>query len=263
MLEVRMKRLLGSRVFWGTVIVYAGIMVAGAYGDLVVARANFMSVLYLYNVTTTVGIASVLIPAITIIPFAFFYVEELEKKSVYYHLIRSSKRSYYLSNIAAAFFSSVLVTVFALLLFVLVCLAFGAVFEPDEILQNHFEGSVFAAWLEEGHLIPVLLSRLLAFVAYVSPWGLLCLVISVFSKNKYVIIAFPFILELAVRYTLAVLPLPLPKLDPYLTISLGSWVLRMPYGGIFYSLGYNGVWIAVFSVFYYVMSRRRYHREGI
>lgn len=254
-----MKRLLGSGVFWGTVVLFAVIMIAGVYGDLIIARGNSMSVLYMFVVTTAIGIAHVLVAIITIIPFAFFYVEELEKKAVYYNLIRCSKRSYYLSNIATAFFSSVLVTVFALLLFVLVCLAFGAGFDPSRMIY-YYEGTVYAPWMEDGHIIPVLLIEFLSFVAYSSPWGLLCLVISIFSKNKYVIIAFPFILHIAVSYGLQSSPLSI--LDPGLTLLKGS-VLRMPCGGIFYALGYHGVWIAVFSVFYYVMSRRRYRHEGI
>lgn len=255
-----MKRLLGSRVFWGTVIAFAGIMIAGAYEDLIVAGANSSPVLYLFLVTSSIGIAHALVAIITIIPFAFFYVEELEKKAVYYSLIRSSKRSYYLSNIAAAFFSSVLVTVFALLFFVLVCLIFGAGFDPNLSVMYYYEDTVYAPLLEDGHMIPVLLIEFLSFVAYSSPWGLLCLVISIFSKNKYVIIAFPFILDIAVSYGLQSSPLSI--LDPGLTLLKGP-ILRMPCGGIFYALGYHGGWIAVFSVFYYVMSRRRYRCEGI
>ena len=264
MLGVRMKHLLVSRVFWAAVVLFAGIMIAGVYEDLLAARANAFSVLYLYMVTTSVGIAHVLTAAVPTIPFAFFYVEELEKKAVYYNLIRCSKRSYYLSNIAAAVLSSVLVTVFALLVFVLVCLAFGAGFENGGSLgglMSVYGVSVFGEWLEDGRLIHVLLINLLAFVAYSSPWGLLCLVISIFSKNKYVVISFPFIFHIAASYILQ--SSPLARFDPALTLLKGLFVLGMPYGGIFYALGYHGVFITVFSVCYYVMSRRRYRREGI
>lgn len=263
MLRVRMKRLLGSCVFWGAVVLFAGIMIAGAYEELMAAKANSLSVLSLYEVTSTIGIVHLLVAIVPIIPFAFFYVEELEKKAVYYNVIRCSKRSYYMSNIAAAVISSVLVTVFALLLFVLVCLAFGAVFEAGGSLgslMTFYEGTVYVPWLEDGRLIYVLLIKLLAFVAYSSPWGLLCLVISIFSKNKYAIIAFPFIFHIGGSYILQLSPLA--KLDPGLT-PLKGWVRRMPHGGIFYAMGYHLVLIAVFSVCYYVMSRRRYRREGI
>lgn len=256
-----MKRLLGSRVFWIAVVMYAAIMAAGVYGDMEHAGANSTSVLYLFVVTSSLGIAHVLVSIVPIIPFAFFYVEELDKKAVYYHLIRSSKRSYYCSNIAAAFLSSVLVTVFALLLFILVCMVFGAsLFACGDSMMSYFEGTVYAQWLENGRAIPVLLIKLLAFVAYASPWGLLCLVISIYSKNKYVIVAFPFICSIAVSYLLQISPLSI--LDPGLTLLKGS-ILKMPSGGIFYALGYHLVWITVSSVFYYVMSRRRFRREGI
>ena len=262
MLGVRMKRLLGSRVFWGAVVLFAAIMVAGAYEDLPHAGVNSSSVLYLYMVTTSVGIAHALVAIVPIIPFAFFYVEELEKKAAYYNLIRCSKRSYYWSNIAAAVLSSVLVAVFALLLFTLVCLAFGAGLKTsDSVMGVYGISPVFAKWLEDGRLIYVLLVNFLAFVAYASPWGLLCLLVSIFSKNKYVIIAFPFIFNIAVSYILQ--SSPLAQFDPSLTLLKGLFVLGMPYGGIFYALGYHAVFITIFSVGYYVMSRRRYHHGGI
>ena len=262
MLRVRMKRLLSSRVFWGAVVLFAGIMVAGTYEDLLNARRWDLSVLYLYMVTTSVGIAHALIAIVPIIPFAFFYVEELEKKAGYYNLIRCSKRSYYLSNIAAAVLSATLVAVFAVLIFALVCLAFGAGLEPSDSERYIYGISpVFAKWLDDGRLIYVLLVNFLAFVAYASPWGLLCLLVSIFSKNKYVIIAFPFIFNIMVSYSLQ--GSPLDRFDPRLTLLKGQFVLGLPYGGIFYALGYHAVFITIFSVCYYVMSRRRYHHGGI
>ena len=261
MLGVRMKRLLGSRVFWGAVVLFAAIMVAGAYEDLPHARVNSSSVLYLYMVSTSIGIAHALVAIVPIIPFAFFYVEELEKKAVYYNLIRCSKRSYYWSNIVAAVLSSVLVTVFALLLFTLVCLAFGAGLETGQSVMSHYGTSpFFRECLEDGRLIYVMLINFLAFVAYSAPWGLLCLLISIFSKNKYVIVAFPFIFKIAVSYLLQG---SLDRFDPSLTILKSQFVLSMPYGGIFYALGYHAVFITLFSVCYYVLSRRRYRHGGI
>ncbi len=260
MFRVRMKQLLGSGVFWGTVLPFAVIMVAGAYTDLPAARVNSSSVLYLYLVTSTVGIAHVLVPVVTILPFAFFYVEEMEKKAVYYNLIRSSKRAYYGSNIAAAVLSSMLVSAFGLLIFVLVCLGYGAVFGYSDAVLSFFEGSIYGDWLTDGRHVWVLLVKLLAFVVLSAPWGVLCLAVSVFSRNKYVILAAPFLIEWAVSVVLQMLGLWL--LDPGMTLLNGPG-LRLPFGGIPYSLGYNGALVAILSTFYYVMSKRRYRREGI
>lgn len=255
-----MKRLLGSGVFWGTVLLFAAIMVAGAYSDLPSARAESSSVLYLYLVTSTVGVAHVLVPVVTILPFAFFYVEEMEKKAVYYNLIRCSKRAYYGSNIAVAALSSMLVSVMALLIFVLVCLAYGAGFGFSEAMASFFEGSIYAVWLKNGGSGWVLLVKLLVFTAFSAPWGLLCLAVSVFSKNKYVILAAPFLIARGAAIVLQMLGLWL--MDPGMTL-LNGISLRLPYGGIPYALGYNGALVAALSVFYYVMSKRRYRHEGI
>ena len=255
-----MKQLLGSGVFWGTVLLFAVIMVAGAYSDLPAARANSLPVLYLYLVTSTVGIAHVLVPVVTILPFAFFYVEEMEKKAVYYKLIRCSKRAYYGSNIAVAVLSPILVSALALLDFVLVCLGYGAGFGYSNGMVSFFEGSMYADWLLDGRHVWVLLVKLLAFVARSAPWGLLCLAASVFSKNKFVILAAPFLIERSVSLVIQMLGLWL--LDPGMPLLDGP-SLRLPWGGIPYALCYNGILVAALSAFYYVMSKRRYCHEGI
>lgn len=261
MFGVRMKRLLGSGVFWGTVFLFAGIMVAGAYGDLQGARVNSHPVLYLYLVTSDAGMTAVLIPVLTMIPFAFFYVEELEKKAVYYNLIRCSKGAYYGSNIAAALLSSALVSGFALMIFILVCLLYGAGFTNSGGVMSAFVGSIYEAWLKEGGMIWVLLVKLLALVTSSMPWSVLCLLVSVYTKNKYVILAAPFLITRLVSAVVSATPLYL--LSPSMpTLPTGN-VIRLPDGGILYMLVYNGVFIAVLSVLYYVMSKRRYHREGI
>lgn len=258
--SVRMKQLLGSGVFWGTVLLFAVIMVAGTYTDLPAVRANSSSVLYLYLVTSTVGIAHVLVPVITILPFTFFYVEEMEKKEVYYNLIRCSRRAYYSSNIAVAVLSSMLVSGLALLIFVLVCLGYGAVFGYSDAELSFFEGSIYVGWLRDGRHVWVLLVKLLAFVTYSAPWGLLCLAVSVFSKNKYVILAAPFLIEWSVSLVLQMLGVW--QLEPGMTLLAGPYI-RLPWGGIPYALGYQGILVAALSAFYYGMSKRRYRREGI
>lgn len=261
MLGVKLKRVLGSRVFWASVILYAVIMILGVQEDLPRARDNSVSVLYFYLVTTSVGITHVLISVITILPFVFFYVEELEKKSEYYNLIRSSKKEYYLANVFTAIISSVLVSALALLLFCMVCLAFGANFHVDPSVGSYYEGMFFGPWMENDRLIPVLLVHMLVFLAASTPWGVLCMAISIFSKNKYVIIAFPFILRTAANLITDLTALHM--LSPGVMLLKGSVILRMPYGGFFYALGYHMVFVAAFSIFYYAMSKRRFRHEGI
>ncbi|MCI8896051.1 MAG: hypothetical protein HFI42_07710 [Lachnospiraceae bacterium] len=209
MFGIRMKRILGSRVFWGTVVLYAAIMVAGAWEDLLAARDNpSVSLPYLYVVTTTVGIAHVLIPIVTLIPFAFFYVEELEKKSIYYNLIRCSKRSYYLSNAFAAILSCVLVFAGALCLYLLAGVACGAGFYHGAGLLSCYEGSCFEPWFYTEQLWRLLAVNILLFLTASVPWGLLCLAVSILSKNKYIVIAFPFILEQLFSYGVYRSPVP-------------------------------------------------------
>jgi|GEM_PF-6437577 len=260
MLRTNLKKVIGSFVFWITIILFAGSMVFGVYGDLQNARDNSMSVLYCYLVTNSVGISHVLIPVMTIVPFTFFYVDELDKKSVYYNLIRCSKRKYYLANILTVIISAALVSALAILVFVIVCFGFGANLKVTEVIIEYYADTFFMSWVERGMLVEILLVQICSFVLYSIPCGLLSLAISILSKNKYVIIASPFILDMAISYGTEILSIH--WLNPGLMLLKGP-MLQKPFGGLLYAIGYHMVLILILSIFYYGMSKRRFLREGI
>jgi len=247
-------------VFWGAVILLAGSMVLGAYPDLKMAQDNSISVLYCYLVTSSVGISHVLIPIVSIIPFTYFYVDELDKKAVYYSLIRCNKKTYYRSNVLTAIISSVLLVTLAVLIFVMICLAFGANTQTDSVLEGYYSGTFFQSWIEQGLSMRILLIHICAFVMFSIPWSLLSLVTSILSKNKYIIIASPFILFMAVSYATEMSSADL--LNPGLMLLKGS-MLKMSYGGLFYAIGYHTIVISLLSLFYYYMSKRRFLHEGL
>lgn len=260
MIRTNMKKILKSGVFWGSVTLFVIIMVVGVYTDLLAAKGNQISVIYFYLVTNSVGIAHVLVPIITIIPFTFFYVEELDKKAVYYKLIRCSKKNYYVSNIVTSILSSVLVSVIALTVFFIICIVFGANFSADSVIEVYYEGTYFEAWIENEQIILLVVVNVIMFLLFSIPWGLLSLAVSVLSKNKYIIIASPFIIFMGGSCIAEMMSLSM--LHPGLMLLKGA-ILKMPYGGIFYATGYHMVFSFLFSVFYYVMSKRRFVHEGI
>ena len=260
MLRTNLKKVIYSTAFWGSVILLAGSMVFGVYSDLQNARNNSISVLYYYLVTTSIGISHVLIPIITIIPFTFFYVEELDKKAVYYSLIRCSKRKYYLANIFTAIISATLVTLLAILIFMIVCLGFGANLQITDVIIDYYSETFFQLWIERGMLVEVLLINICVFVMFSIPWTLLSLAVSILSKNKYIIISSPFIMFMTASYVTEMVSADL--LNPGLMLLKGS-ILQMPYGGILYVIVYHGIFILSFSIFYYCMSKRRFLHEGL
>jgi len=260
MLRTNLKKIVCSAVFWGTVILLAGSMVLGAYSDLQNARNNSMSVLYCYLVTNSVGISHVLVPIVTIVPFTFFYVDELDKKAVYYSLIRCSKRKYYLANVLTAIISAVLVSSLAILIFVIVCLGFGANLQVDNMMVEYYSGTFFQTWIESEMLVRILLIHICSFVIFSIPWPLLSLAVSILSKNKYVIIASPFILFMAASYVTEMSSADM--LNPGLMLLKGS-MLKKSYGGLFYAISYHVIFSLFFAFFYYCMSKRRFLHEGL
>ena len=260
MLRTSLRKILGSAVFWGTSVLFAAIMVLGAFSDIAAAVNNPIPILYCFIVTSTVGIAHVLMPVISIIPFTFFYVDELDKKSVYYNLIRCSKRKYYFSNIFSALISSALVTVTALALFVIVCIIFGASLDTTPAFLSFFGGGTFYSWLEAGNSLGVMVLHFGAFILFSLPWGLVSLVVSLYTNNRYVIIAAPFILSMAFSYITEMAALDF--LNP------GYMLLKGPlrqelWGGFFHALIYQLLCVLLLSGFYYFKSKRRYLYAGL
>jgi hypothetical protein len=187
-------------------------------------------------------------------------VEELDKKATYYNLIRSSKKSYYLSNLFTAIISTVLISFVAILLFVIVCLGFGVKFTLDRSMIEYFSETYFQFWIVQENSIPILIIHIAAFIMFSIPWGVLSLAVSIISKNKYIIIASPFIFFIATSYITEICSIPF--INPGLMLLKGP-ILKMPYGGSLYVVSYQTIFVLLFSLFYYIMSKRRFLSEGI
>lgn len=261
MLASNMKKIIIGPVFWGTVLIQAIAMLWGVWPDLQAANDNKISFLYCFQMTNTVGVSSVLMPILTVIPFAFFYVDELDKKTLYFSLIRSSEKRYLVSQIVSALFSGILVSAGAVACFALGCRIMNVSFAIDpSFMQQYFEDTYFECWMSEGKAGAIPLIYVGAFLLYSIPWGLICLITSLISRNKYIVIAAPFLLKTAVSYVTEGSPFEL--LNPVMTLLKGR-AAKMYMGGFLYACVYHGAVILICSALYYGISRRNFGREGI
>lgn len=260
MLRSHIKNFLFSPLFWVCSIILAAAMSLGVYEDLQAARSNSISIIYCWIVTNSVGVAHVLLPVLTTVPFTFYYVDRLEKKAVYYTMIRSSTKDYYLSEVIAAILSSVLVTFVACIIFITVCIMSGARDVMQDTITDYFSGTWFAYWSEQGAYNKILLIHILDYLLYSLPWTLFGMVVSLFCKNKYVIVAAPFICFMLLSYVTEMLSVT--YLNPGTMLLKGN-IRSTPGGGILcaaiYFIGLSGI----MGAWYYLSSRRRMKYEGI
>lgn len=260
MVKYYVKRSIGSPVFAGCVVLLTLIMVIGCYpSDLAFARTHPMSVLYCFLVTSSVGVAHVVVPLITVIPFLFHHVEELHKGAVYFRLIRGNRKSEFAGKITAALLSALSVSFLSLLLFTGICLLLGAGGEAGPALPSWFAGRFFGEKVKTDTW-SVYAVHGLAFLLYSLPWVLIGLVASLFLKNWYMVFALPFVAEIVMCY---ITERPgLYWLHPGTGLLKGR-VQALYGGGIFYSaLYYGGVCVGLIMLYGFLWMRR-WRNEGI
>lgn len=260
MLRSYLKRILSSPLFWACSIILTIAMLIGVFEDLRVADSNSISLLYCWIVTNSIGISHVLLPVLSTIPFTFFYVDRLEKKAVYYTMIRSNTRNYYLSDVGASMISSALVTLVSSTLFLGFCAALGAGNNTQDSVTQYFLGTWFENWSAGSAYGKILLIHVLDYLLFSLPWALLGVLVSLFCRNKYVIIAAPFIGFMLISYITEMVSAD--YLSPGNMLLKGA-IRNTPGGGILYAAIYFVGLSAVFGAAYYMISRRRIKHEGI
>lgn len=259
MVEFYLKRIIQSPIFWVSVIALAVLMVIGCVEDLGAASQNLITILYCFQITNSIGISHVLLPAVVVIPFLFFYVDELEKGAMYYQLIRGGKDRSYRGQISAALLSAALITLLAVFLFFFVCVILGAKWQANDSLIMSFSNTYYEEMIQN-KIYLVYIIYVLVFVCYSTPWTLMGVVISLFTKNRYLILIGPFIIFMAVSY--------LTELSGMLVLHPGYTLLKgitrtWGGGGLYYAIGYHFFLNTILSIWYLIMCRRRFRCEGI
>lgn len=196
MLLRELKRLFQSPLSYCCVLIYTGIMLLGIFPDLNTKTSQGW--FEKYWLTENYGV-SCLITAL-IFPIAVASVCYEERRGGYDWLVvmRTGCRRYCLVKSAAACAGSVLLYLLSVLLFVCI----GSVIDPGllanctgEALERYFQGAVWAGLAKDyGYWASFLLFVLLNALS-IGIFGSLTVCLSVYSTNRYVICAFPFVIE--------------------------------------------------------------------
>lgn len=252
------KRCVKGAVFWGCVLILTAIMVIGCYpSDLAYAKDNTMPVIYCFIVTNSIGISHVLLPVLAAVPFLFYYVEECVNGGAFYQMIRGSILTCCVGRLGASVVISMMLTGIATVLFTLICLLFGAGGTANSSMISFFQNQYFESAIKDRIWI-VYGIYCLAFCLYAIPWGLVGMIVSLFTNNKYLIFASPFILFIIISYVTEAMRLFL--LNPGSTLLKGS-VRGFFGGGILHALVYHLITVSVLSVVYLYLFRRGIHND--
>lgn len=269
MFRLYVKRVIKSPIFIICTCVAIILWISGCGDYILWAKDEIIDMLYLFVASYTFGVVAVMAPALMTVPFLFFFAEELQKKLVYYQMIRTSFRHYYRDQIFGALFASFISAAISVLLFSVICLAAGAGFEIGKF-NTFFDGTCMENIFYSSRMWLLYVWYCVTFLLYCMPWTLFGLLLSLFTKNRYVLIAAPFVCFWALSYVIEML-YPYCHaacwLWPALTLLHNSgWIYEEFWTmahTILYPLIYNFGLIAILASVYYFVSVRRFRREGI
>lgn len=253
-----LKRIVKGKIFWICTVLMAVLLVAGCGEDLFMERALQPSVFYMYLISTGIGIVAVLMPVLASMPFLFYYTDEIKSGNAHFQMIRMKKKSRYLAGqFLAATGSAVLMAVIALAIFTVFCIFAGAGWQANDVmLQGFFQDSMYDAYLQKGTTVMPYMIYAFTYVLFSMEWGLIGMAVSFFIKNRYVVIAAPFLFAQIMGY------LMYGAYAPYTTL-LQTVHLHWAGGGLYYAIGYHiislSIWIGLSVLFFY----RRLRYEGV
>lgn len=268
MFKLYVKQVIRSPLFIVCTCLTLLFWVSGCGDYISWAKDEIINILYLFITSYTFGIVLVMVPILMTVPFLFLFVEELQKKIVYYQMIRTSFRKYYRGQIFSAIFISFISAAISVLIFSIICLKAGAGFEAGNLCV-YLDGTSMEMLFYSSKMWLLYVWYCVIFMLFCMPWTMFGLLFSLFTKNRYVLIAAPFVCYWALSYTVEMI-------YPYCPFALWFWPpLAMLDSGwiyeefwtmahsILYPLIYNLGLIALLAFIYYFVSRRRFLREGL
>lgn len=275
MLRFYLKRIMKSRLFLFCLGITVFVLLFGTMNILLVAREcavhnEAISIMESLHATLDFGgFFCVIAPALMSITPLYFFTEDLEKRAVYYQMIRGNRKSYYLGQIVSAMITTSLMIVIGLIVFVCVCTLNGVSWEHNGYWIYLFEGTNTEAYYYGAESWKITLWHLIVTVFYCLPWSLLGMVVSLITKNRYVVMASPFVIFMLWNYISHWLTQSIPKLvwvQPTKPLMLTgvlweeNWSITLT---IVYPVLYHCILIGGLSLVYLLITRRRYLREGL
>lgn len=275
MFRFYLKRMILSKLFVVCLIITIIILLFGASKILMVAgeRAGYneaISILETLHATMEFGgFYSVIAPALMSITFLYFYTEDMAKRAIYYQMLRTNRFRYYIGQIVSALVSAGLLIFVGLVVLVIVSMIAGVSWNHEGWWVYLFEGTNTEKYYYGDDSWKLTLWHLVIVIFYSLPWPLLGMVISLFTKNRYVIMASPFVIFMLWNYITQFLWFDnnwiiwvIPT-GPMLLIGVPwepNWSLGLTF---IYPIVYHVIFIGGLSLIYLLITRRRYVREGL
>lgn len=179
------------------------------------------------------AMVSIAIPLLSGMAFAGSYCEERQSGYHYIAMVRGSRLRYCVSKVSVAILSGFFMVLAAGVLFLVVCLVLkrGDLVLAGESSQMLFADQWESVFLEKGYPVFAWLSWLLCYCVAASVWPALALCVSLFVRNRYVVMVSPFVAEqlwgtlvVGVRQTSLSYTMLLPRMmdGPY-----SGWGIRL------------------------------------
>lgn len=275
MLTFYLKRMIKSKLFYICLGATVGILLFGATQIIMRGheRAYYnepISILEaLHSTMEFGGFYVVVAPALMSVLFLYFYTEDMEKRAIYYQMLRTNRLSYYAGQILSALCSSGLLIVISMLIFCVVCMAAGVVWEHNGHWAEIFMETNIGPYYYGPYSELLTVWQIVCIVFYSLPWPLVGLLVSLVTKNRYVIMASPFVVFLLWNYMAQFLWKYAHWLD-WIKPTSCTLILDLPYRDFWtiqltflYPILYIIVFVGIVSSIYLGVTKRRYVREGL
>lgn len=271
MFRYYMKRILTSRMFWLCMAISLFTLLYPCRFEWEYCRMDpgTMPVLYLLSALGFEGVYTMIVPILTSAPFMLVFTEELKEKVVYYQMIRAGRRHYYRDQILSAIGVGAIIGGISYFIWFVLCLAFGAVLDNSHGHYSLLDGTVMESIAHSDGIVWLTIWYILLYVFYCLYWSLIGMALSLVTKNKYVLIAAPFIIYLVweyvtqMLYSVSKVALFFNPGSPMMNGTLEylpSW--KVEYSVLYPILCYV-ILIGGLGGLYYIVTKRRFLREGL
>ncbi len=257
MLKYRLIEILKNKYMYVAILLTSLIMLIGVGGEGI-GNMRQCDLLYFFEISVAVGYVMLTIPILTAIPYVCAHFESNSGNFLNCSLVRSGRKKHYLINVLVAYTTGFMVVLLAsgIYLIMIKMIMWGKASVYTELFSDF---SFWEKMVINGHGKWNLYIRVILLSCYGGIWSLMAYVLSLFVKNKYVIVATPAIIQMLLSY-ITMLPIWAEKLwilDPGQLGFTGN-IQMMVGGGIPYAVIYEGVVVCVLTFLGYYGIRRRY-----
>lgn len=263
MFKYYMTRILTRPVFYLCIGCMVAVMLYDVREYLSYASESILNLFYFYKY----GVADhcvVVMPIITSLPFLICFVEELNRKTKFYQMVRTDYSGYYNGIFGSAMVSAALVAMISVTIYLLICAGAGAHLLGG---QQVYDGTVYETLENPIQFLGILLLSGFGYVCYGLMWPLFALLLSIFTYNRYVLYAAPFVIFYAWNFGTAYISYEIPVvryLNPtnLLLYSLIHDTTLTVAKLCIYVMIFTLVLLGVLYVAYYMISMRKMMKNG-